>query len=752
VLGLLVAFTTIQAQNWSQIGQSILGEAADDASGISVSMNSDGSIVAIGAPFNDGNGTWSGQVRIYENQSGTWTQIGQDINGEAYEDRFGWSISLNSDGTIVAIGAPYNDGNGSDAGHVRIFENQSGTWTQIGQDIGGEAAGDRSGVSVKLSSDGSVVAIGANWNDGNGSLAGQARIFENQSGTWTQIGADIDGEAAGDQSGVSVKLSSDGSVVAIGAPYNNGSGTDSGSVRIFENQNGTWTQIGTDIDGEVAGDESGRSVSLSSDGSVVAVGAIMNDGNGSDAGHVRIFENQSGTWTQIGQDIDGEAPGDESGKSVSISSDGTILAIGASFNDGNGNNSGHVRVYKNQSGTWTQIGQDIDGEAAYDYCGYSVSLSSDGSVVAIGSPWNDENGTDAGHVRIYTKRPTITSQPANQTNVCSGSDVSFTIVGGNVDTYQWQVDEGSGFGDITNGGVYSNATTETLNITGVTFAMDSYQYRCVLSNADGSTTSLAATLTTDTENPAITSTHNDQIVDADTNCEASLLDYTGDVSATDNCDSDLDITQSPTAGTIISGATNSITLTITDDAGNFAEVSFNVDVVDDTNPVITCIGNIAVDADETHYYIVQDTEFDPTETSDNCGVDNVENDFNNLSTLANAQLPEGTTTIVWTLTDIAGNENTCSFDVTVNAYVGIADLFANGISIYPNPTNGIVNLEFAENNIKKLTILDITGKQVIEKTEVQQNEQIDVSSFDSGIYVISIITDNEIFTTKLIKE
>jgi len=74
------------------------------------------------------------------------------------------------------------------------------------------------------------------------------------------------------------------------------------------------------------------------------------------------------------------------------------------------------------------------------------------------------------------------------------------------------------------------------------------------------------------------------------------------------------------------------------------------------------------------------------------------------------------------------------------------------IFIYPNPTNGIVNIEFVNNNIQKITISDITGKQIIEKTTIQQNEMIDLSSFESGIYIISIQTDNEIFTTKIVKE
>jgi hypothetical protein len=401
LLLLIILFFSLLTYSQVQIGNDIDGEAPDDRTGVSVSLSSDGTIVAIGAQRNDDNGDISGHVRVYENQSGNWVQVGQDIDGEAVFDLSGVSVSLSSDGTIVAIGAPGNDGNGSDSGHVRVYENQSGNWVQIGQDIDGEAAFDILGESVSLSSDGTIVAIGAVGNDGNGSDSGHVRVYENQSGNWVQVGQDIDGEVVFDLSGVSVSLSSDGTIVAIGAVGNDGNGSDSGHVRVYENQSGTWVQIGQDIDGEAAGDFSGGSVSLSSDGTIVAIGAQGNEDNGDFSGHVRVYENQSGNWVQVGQDIDGEAAGDFSGTSVSLSSDGTIVAIGARENDGNGSNSGHVRVYENQSGNWVQVGQDIDGEAASDSSGYSVSLSSDGTVVAIGAPFNDGNGTFSGHVRVY---------------------------------------------------------------------------------------------------------------------------------------------------------------------------------------------------------------------------------------------------------------------------------------------------------------------------------------------------------------
>ena len=164
-----------------------------------------------------------------------------------------------------------------------------------------------------------------------------------------------------------------------------------------------WSQLGEDIDGEAESDYSGGSVSLSSDGTVVAIGAYGNDGNGAYSGHVRLYQWSGAAWNQLGEDIDGEAEQDQSGR-ISLSSDGSIVAIVARLNDGaNGSNSGHVRLYEWSGAAWNQLGEDIDGEAEQDYSGYSVSLSADGSIVAIGANGNDgENGSSSGHVRVYS--------------------------------------------------------------------------------------------------------------------------------------------------------------------------------------------------------------------------------------------------------------------------------------------------------------------------------------------------------------
>lgn len=104
---------------------------------------------------------------------------------------------------------------------------------------------------------------------------------------------------------------------------------------------------------------------------------------------------------------------------------------------------------------------------------------------------------------LYTScsNPSITAQPSNR-SVCASLNTTFSITASGASSYQWQVNTGSGFGNISNGGVYSGATTATLTITGATTGMNGYLYRCVAYSGACSSTSNQATLTI--SNPSIT--------------------------------------------------------------------------------------------------------------------------------------------------------------------------------------------------------------------------------------------------------
>jgi hypothetical protein len=385
-----------------QLGEDIDGIAAGDHCGKDVALSADGRIVAVSSYQNDGNGNASGQVRVFQYSGSSWTQQGSDIYGEAADNYSGNSLSLSSDGSTLAISANFNTNvNGEAAGHVRIFKNQGGTWTQMGADIDGSGPYHIFGQDVSLSENGNIVAIGAPYTNDNGTRSGQVKIYQYSSNSWNQIGGTINGKATEDASGWSVSLSNDGTRVAIGAFLNDGNGSNSGHVRVFEYASGSWSQLGADINGEAAGDNSGRSISLSADGTTVAIGARSNSDNGTNSGHVRVYRYGQSSWSQLGSDINGEASEDESGHSVALSLDGNLIAIGAPFNDGNGESAGHVRLFRLDGGTWAQIGNDIDGEAAGDQSGFSVALSRNGAMVAVGAIGNEEFGSLTGHVRVH---------------------------------------------------------------------------------------------------------------------------------------------------------------------------------------------------------------------------------------------------------------------------------------------------------------------------------------------------------------
>ena len=191
-------------------------------------------------------------MRVYEYSSGSWSQLGADIDGEESDDYIGTSVSMNSTGDRVAMGAHYNDGNGTDAGHVRVYEYSSGSWSQLGADIDGEAASDQSGESISMNAAGNRIAIGARLNDDAGSNAGQVRVYEYSSGSWSQLQSDIDGVEANEQFGASVSMNAAGDRVAIGARLNDDAASNAGQVRVYELKPGAPTMTITATDGSNA--------------------------------------------------------------------------------------------------------------------------------------------------------------------------------------------------------------------------------------------------------------------------------------------------------------------------------------------------------------------------------------------------------------------------------------------------------------------------------------------------------------------
>mmetsp|Transcript_37566 Transcript_37566/g.42289 ORF Transcript_37566/g.42289 Transcript_37566/m.42289 type:complete len:616 (+) Transcript_37566:270-2117(+) len=446
-------------QKWMQVGGNIDGENAQDWAGGTekgMAMNGAGTTIAVGSSGHDGSNDAvnSGHVRVFDlDDTGNWLLRGDAIEGEFAYDNSGTSVVLSADGMILGIGEPQSDAGKNtddrkqiDFGQVRVFEwkaNKS-KWAQRGEAITGETKYDfaSDGGGLAMDASGTTIVIGAPFHDGDElySKKGQVRVFDWEGTNWIQRGADLLGEAAGDLFGEAVAINGSGDTVAVGALHNDGEAEAGrygcvachGSVRIFDwsSSGEEWLQRGNDIDGEQDKDFFGSSVALNAAGNMIVIGAPQT-GDSSKRGlaYVYKWDNEKERWQKRGSCIEGTDGGDVFGSSVSISNPGETIAVGAYLHDGkNGDNDGHVRVFdwNKDTESWSQRGEDIEGENKYDTSGYSVALSADGKTVASGARDTDDGaGYQAGHVRVFGWKnddgePTSCDENIGFAPVCEG--------------------------------------------------------------------------------------------------------------------------------------------------------------------------------------------------------------------------------------------------------------------------------------------------------------------------------------------
>ncbi|MFA6403586.1 MAG: hypothetical protein WCX31_18475 [Salinivirgaceae bacterium] len=403
---LIFVFSNVFSQQYKQQGDDINGKTNYSKMGTAVSISDDGLTVAIGSPEITGSAWRGGMASIYSWKGTSWVQKGNDIEGVLQEDFFGYSISLSADGNTVAIGAPWSDSTGHDKGYVRVLYWDDTDWLPKGNFILGHTIEGVSGMSIGLSGDGNSLIIGESWNDDYAIDAGQARVYTWNGSNWSQKGDDINGKAAYNECGSAVSISNDGNIIAVASPLNSENGLRAGQIQILQWSGTQWELKGNVINGEASNNYFGSYTKISTDGNVVACSQSYGD----DRNAVRIFNWDGNIWSQKGTTLIGEADFDYFGSSLSLNTNGNVIAIGAPNNDGTSDNSGSVRIYNWNGSDWNKVGEDMDGEAQDDRFGTSVSVSSDGSSLAVGAPLNDGNGSNSGHARIYKLcSPTISS-------------------------------------------------------------------------------------------------------------------------------------------------------------------------------------------------------------------------------------------------------------------------------------------------------------------------------------------------------
>ena len=267
-------------------------------------------------------------------------------------------------------------------------------WSIWGQELQGTQTAENFGVSVSLSRSGYVLAVGAERYNG----VGRAQVYfrDRELGQWVQRGEDIMGEDG--WFGTSVDLSDDGTRVVVGG------WEQPGTVKVFKWNDYEWEQMGSTLTGSEWFSQFGKNVRISGDGKSIIVGDPSMGERLAGAAYVFAYSEDANEWVQVGRDLNARTAGDQYGASVDINGDGTVVAIGGPFNERNGFNAGHVRVFKlDEEDEWRPMGSDLEGEQAGDNFGYAVSISSDGSDLVVGARerLDTPDGARQGYVEAF---------------------------------------------------------------------------------------------------------------------------------------------------------------------------------------------------------------------------------------------------------------------------------------------------------------------------------------------------------------
>jgi WD40 repeat protein len=353
-------------RGWEMVGSTIRGSGSWEW-GESVDLSADGHIMVMSSPYADASVSQSGAVRVYERTGSGWVQRGVDIAGSETNEKFGSSVAISQDGSIVAVGAREFSGTGGDdrIGAVRVYRWSGGTWALVGAEIRG-SLGDTAffGRSVALSSDGETLAVGANGADA-------VRVYRLTGGSWVQLGSDLVG-GAGNTFGWSVALSADGETVAVGAHAVD-------IVQVYRFAGGSWVQLGGDLTGG-AGDVFGWSVKLSADGETVVVGTpeyVDSDENG----EVSVFDFDGSAWSQRGLDMRGGVDA-YAGVAVDISADGNVVAYSMPYRC-EYEYYGSVAVREWNGSTWAMRGEAIQATTGGNGFGEALAMNASGNMVAV---------------------------------------------------------------------------------------------------------------------------------------------------------------------------------------------------------------------------------------------------------------------------------------------------------------------------------------------------------------------------------
>jgi len=401
---------TAQGQRFEDSKSSAADGAPFDRFGTAVDVS--GMTAVVGAPRDDDGGSSSGSAYIFEYDGSRWIQTAKlTASDAAITDLFGTSVAISGD--VVVIGAPFSSRSKSSAGAVYLFEKPITGWTDMTEtgtlNASDEKPGDGFGTAVAI--DGDFVVVGASQEFSGGT--GKTYVYEKPIDGWQTITESailtVSSANAGDRIGSAVAISGD--VVAVGAPGSDAFGKDAGVILAYQRPIGGWASANETAalwasDGGVD-DALGFSVATS--GPTIAAGAPFHDGAASNAGATYVFRATQNGWKNSAEEAklltSSFAPIDEFGNTIAMETD--MIVVGAHKSDLAGSNAGALFVYRKPNLGWTEMFESdfvIASDAAIAD-GFGTSVAMDDFRTIIGSPFDDDRGSDSGSLYYVDLTP-----------------------------------------------------------------------------------------------------------------------------------------------------------------------------------------------------------------------------------------------------------------------------------------------------------------------------------------------------------
>jgi len=397
-------------------------KAANDRFGIGMSMNAAGDYALIASYGRDDKGTNTGVVFGFSRSVNTWTHKHTIYPDDPSTDsNFGVSVALNATGDFALVGCEKDGSRAVAAGSVYVFTRINDTWIQRNKLYSTTSeVGETFGRGVALTNDAKIAAIGAPGDTVNGVKTGSVYILTNPGETLvSEVNEGLMYQTKLQPSdlnelsylGLSSVITDDGNYLFIGAIGDSERAVKAGAVYVYSRFGDSWSLYQKLMPSDTLSDNAfGRSIAVSSDSSILMIGARDNAESFTRGGAVYVFKLQNGQWVQDSKIYPNDpAEGLQFGSACALSSDGSILVVGAFGNKVSNVNVGAIYYFRFDGTTWIQkqkfTAPDIGNPPTYaGDLGSGLSLNADGTYLVAGDHNNRVNTlSGAGASYIYTR-------------------------------------------------------------------------------------------------------------------------------------------------------------------------------------------------------------------------------------------------------------------------------------------------------------------------------------------------------------